>query len=303
MGFHLRRHESVQAAVRRIAIEELEASIRDVRLRQPDSHEAVHDFRKRCKKLRGLLRLVRPQLGDQFRIENVIFRDLSRELSFVRDAQALLEAIDRLLTHYASELTASDVPDLRAHLIAARDRVAGGEEQLVAQLEGMIHPLHQAIDRVVSWELPDLGFETIAPGIGKTYQRARRAMQLAYQNPTPEAFHEWRKRVKYHWHHSLLLRRICPRLLKAHRRLAEQLGEMLGQDHDYAVLRERLAADEGGEAFQQERQLIFDLIEKRQVELRFEMARLGHYLQAETTPHLLERWRVYWQTWRDETSR
>ncbi len=117
MAYHIRSQETVQKAVRRIAVAELRASINDVRLRQPDSHEAVHDFRKRCKKMRGLLRLVRPHLGDQFRSENAFFRDLSRELSFVRDGAALLEALDRLLNHYHAEVQPRAVDRIYAHLV------------------------------------------------------------------------------------------------------------------------------------------------------------------------------------------
>ncbi len=110
------------------------------------------------------------------------------------------------------------------------------------------------------------------------------------------SFHEWRKRVKYHWHHSLLLRRICPKLMKPHRRLSELLGELLGQDHDYAVLRERLTDLAGGPEIDQQKQTLISLIDRRQTEARIEMAHVGRYLQAERPQALAARWHVYWET-------
>src|ERR1041384_5148276 len=62
-----------------------------------DPDEATHDARKRTKKLRALLRLVRPELGDDvYRRENRALRDASRRLSGVRDAWVLVEALDDL---------------------------------------------------------------------------------------------------------------------------------------------------------------------------------------------------------------
>jgi hypothetical protein len=296
MGYHIRRRESVEEAVRRIAVEEIAGAIDDVRLRQPTVHEAVHELRKRCKKIRGLLRLVRPRLGEVYAGENAFYRDLSRDFSFVRDAQASLEALTRLIAHFADQVQLQDFQQLHAYLMTAREEVAGSEHQLVEQLDQVVAPLEQARDRVARWPIGDDGFETVAPGLMKTYRRARRAMNLAYRHPSMHNFHQWRKRVKYHWHHAMLLQRSCPKLIKPHCRLAEQLGELLGQDHDYAGLRERLTDLQGSANLELEKQRFIALIDRRQAELRVEMERLGRFLQGETPRQLAARWRAYWET-------
>lgn len=300
MGFQIRKREPVDVAIKRIVLEEIRGSISDVVLRQPNAHEAVHDFRKRCKKVRGALRLIRPHLGERFRVENDFFRDLSRELSFVRDAQALIEALDRLLAHYVAEIDASAAHDIRERLIEARERAAGGDAALESRLEAMVEPLEAAARRVTEWELPDRGFDTLAPGLCLTYRRARRAMQAAYETPAAPLFHEWRKRVKYHWHHSLLLKKICPRYLKPQIKFADTLGELLGEDHDYAVLQQWLLCPADGQPTTPTPTWLVDLIARRQQELRGEMYHLGRYLQAETPRRLAARWGSYWRTWRRE---
>jgi hypothetical protein len=119
-------------------------------------------------------------------------------------------------------------------------------------------------------------------------------MRQAYRFPSTSTFHEWRKSVKYHWHHSLLLRRICPKLIKPHRRLSEELGELLGQDHDYAVLRERLSDLQGGPELDSGREILGMLVDRRQTQLRAEMSHLGCCLLAEKPRQLAARWRAYW---------
>src|SRR2546430_1303607 len=62
-----------------------------------DPDKAVHEARKDMKKLRALVRLMRPELGGKaYRRENARFREVARSLSGVRDAKAMLEALDAL---------------------------------------------------------------------------------------------------------------------------------------------------------------------------------------------------------------
>ena len=239
MGYHLRTHEDVQEGVRRIASEQIQKAIREIDDSTMDRHEVVHRLRKRCKKLRGLLRLVRPELEDVYASENAFFRDLSRELSFVRDSQALIEAWDRL-AEASADVSSASVALVREYLTHLREKVTGEDEDLNRRLEPVRESLQQSLARVSTWTLRDGGFDAVEGGLMQNYRRARKAMRHAYEASASEFFHEWRKRVKYHWHHARLLRNISPRLMRPHRRMAAELGELLGQDHDLAVLKQRL---------------------------------------------------------------
>jgi len=80
MAYELQLDETVEDGLRRIAVELIDDSIGwlDRSDRAPDA--AVHEVRKDCKKLRGLLRLVRPAAPALYRAENRIFRDAARPL-------------------------------------------------------------------------------------------------------------------------------------------------------------------------------------------------------------------------------
>jgi hypothetical protein len=101
--------------------------------------------------------------------------------------------------------------------------------------------------RVRCWHVDDDGFDAIEPGVKKSYKGAQRAMIVASNAPSPEAIHEWRKRVKDHWYHSRLLSEIWPRPMKAHCEVADQLGDMLGKHHDLEVFGQKLAAEDFGD--------------------------------------------------------
>lgn len=66
-------------------------------LRGKDFHEGIHEARKRFKKIRTLLRAMRSELGtDKYQDENTFFRDIARSVGAVRDAQSLIECLEKL---------------------------------------------------------------------------------------------------------------------------------------------------------------------------------------------------------------
>ena len=85
-GFVLGEEEPLAAGLQRITVEQFDDSIG--RLTGSEGIDlAVHAARKSMKRLRAVLRLVRPELGDTvYRAENAILRDTAAKLLFRDDA-------------------------------------------------------------------------------------------------------------------------------------------------------------------------------------------------------------------------
>ena len=96
MAFCLAPNESVESGIKRIVCEQIAKAISEATNTHMDRHEAVHQVRKRCKKIRATLRLVRPQLPDVYRLENARFRDAARHFSSIRDATVMVDSLDTL---------------------------------------------------------------------------------------------------------------------------------------------------------------------------------------------------------------
>src|SRR5437868_1078564 len=104
MPYRLQHDESIPRGLRRIAREEIDSAIDHLRVKQPSKRdEAVHEARKCIKRLRGLVRLLMPELGSAGHEENTTLRDLGRTLSAVRDAAAMIETVDLLGTRYRDD--------------------------------------------------------------------------------------------------------------------------------------------------------------------------------------------------------
>lgn len=113
MGYRFEVGEALSLNSRRVANEQLSKAITELDDADLDVDEKVHQIRKRCKKLRALLRLIRPALGNTYSIENKRFRNVARKISYVRDVQVLVETFDDLSKHYADQMKESAFASIR----------------------------------------------------------------------------------------------------------------------------------------------------------------------------------------------
>jgi CHAD domain-containing protein len=115
-----------------------------------------------------------------------------------------------------------------------------------------------------------------------------------YDDATSAAFHQWRKRAKYHRYHLRLLQDAWPPVVRAHRRQANELTDLLGDDHDLAVLRQDLLAEP--ERFGGARLVaaLCGLLDRRRAELQAAAHGVGQRCFAEDPEHLVARLQTYW---------
>lgn len=276
-AYRLQRDESVPDGMRRIARGQLEAGIEELD-GQPNRKldEAVHSTRKRLKRLRAALRLERAAIGDQtYRRENTVFRDTGRRLSGPRDAAVLIETLDELTNRFADELPAEEVRPLRDRFVQDHERAVAKLRREQATLASVGGALEDARVRTAAWKYDSDGFDALDPGLRRVYRRGRRAMRAARHQASNEHMHEWRKRSKDLWHAVQILRPASPKRMKALAKRAHQLSDLLGDDHDLAVLRERVV--KGSVAFEQPstRTALLAVIDRRRAALQREALDLG----------------------------
>jgi CHAD domain-containing protein len=297
VAFRILAEESVEEAIQRIAREQIDRAIDEIDNQQLDRHEAVHQVRKRCKKIRGLIRLVRPQFEGTYQRENAWYRDAARPLSDVRDAQSIIDTFDTLIDHFGDQIDREAFAWVGQQLVDRRKRVVENEISLRKRLNQFLKRMREGRDRVAAWQLDDTGFRAIQGGLSKTYARGRTAMAQAYRHPSTETFHEWRKRVKYHWYHLRLLQDVWQGPVKARCDAADLLSDVLGDDHDLSVLQKTLldhSIDVDGD---ETLQVLLGMITQRQVDLRTRARLLGAKLYAEKPKPFTKRLRRYWKVW------
>lgn len=299
MAYHFERNAAtVEQGVRRIATELIDDAIAAAK-RNRNTDKTVHNLRMACKKLRGLIRLVRPEFTD-YRSENAAFRDAARYLSGLRDGAVLIQIYDGLLEICDDQVNRSRFAPIRCRL-ALRHKELSKRDSVGARLRQFERDMNAARKRARYWRLGADGFDAMQGGIAGSYKDAKRAMIEASRRPTDDAVHEWRKRIKDHWYHARLLSPMCPQLMKAHRDVARDLAESLGQHHDLDLFRQRLTHEEIADASDLE--ALTRLIRRRQKALEDKAFLLGARLLTERPGDLTARWQSWWETWHSDRPR
>jgi CHAD domain-containing protein len=262
--------------MRRIARGQLDAGLEELE-GQPGRKldEAVHETRKRLKRLRASLRLERFAIGDEtYRRENAVFRDLGKRLSAPRDASVLTQTLDVLTDRFADELPADQMSALHDRFEENHKRAVTKLRRNRAGVDAVRAELEEARVRSASWKYDSDGFDALRPGLQRIYRRGRRSMRAVADEPSDEHLHEWRKRAKDLWHALQILRPAAPKRMKARAKRAHRLSDLLGDDHDLAVLREHLV-DADVSLEQETRTAVLSVIDRRRASLQRDALRLG----------------------------
>ena len=302
MAYRLAIGDELAGALRACAREQLLGAVAQLERPGGDPARAVHEARKHVKKTRALLRLARGPLGRAaYRRENGALRAAAARLSAARDADVLVATVDALAARAAGRLPAADFAALRAALAAeaaaAPARAAAPAPAAApaaaapapADRLAVAQELRAARERVAAWPLDGAGWETAVAGIARAYRRGRAAAAAVAEQPTVERLHAWRKRVKDLWYHHRLLAPAWPPVAEAYGEEAHRLSELLGDDHDLAVLRARLERGVAlPAAVAADLPPLLDLLDARRGELQRQARRLAARLYAER-PEAFER--------------
>lgn len=291
MAYKFRPDEPVKDAMLRCAREQLDRAVAELSEGiNEDPAKAVHTARKAVKKERSLLRLARGTMsGGQRRRENAALRDAARALSGARDADVMVASVDALSERFAGQLPARTFTTIRRRL--EKQRGSGGS------LDGhAVSELGAVRLRVDEWQFRRGGWKAIDSGLTRTYKRGRRALGRARASGRSEDLHDWRKRVKDLWYHERLLAPTCGPAVKGQAQDLDHLSDLLGDDHDLAVLRQKLTNEIT--AVPVDLDAVLKLVDHRRDELQTEAFRIGKRVYAESPKAFRRRMRRSWKAGR-----
>jgi CHAD domain-containing protein len=295
MAYEIGTDEALGEGLRRSAREQLEGAV-DALERKIEEHpgKAIHDARKRLKKTRALIRLARPVLGRKVaRRENAALRTAAATLSAARDADVMVQTVEALGDRYSGQLPSTAFDAIRAAVAGG-----GGGTGTAPDVGEALAGIRGVLERIEDWPLAGAATPDVLAGASVAYAAGRAEMPGPDDRPSAEELHEWRKRVKDLWYHGLLLQNAWPAVLSVQAEEAHVLSEVLGDDHDLSVLRDRLtsatiddpAADVDG---------VVALIDHRREELLAEALDRGRRIYAEGAKAQAKRLQAYVDAWQE----
>ena len=260
MAHRIKRHEAIADGLRRLIRQDLDRARHDLHGHEPRA-ERIHRIRQRLKRVRSMLAVLEPALGAEAADARRAVAAAARLLAGARDADAAAAS--------ARELRASPGATPEAGL----DRIVASLTAAAEEAHHRAPPVEEVRDRLAAVEhgLADapgkLGDDKdmLAEALRRSYRKGRRAMMKSEATLSTPDLHRWRKWVKDLGHLLALARKRLPGGLEHERENLRRLGELLGQDHDHAILAEKLAlSPEGDPALM--RQLAVIARERRRLE-------------------------------------
>jgi CHAD domain-containing protein len=279
MGFRLKLCEPLPDGLKRVFREQMESALELCRHPAKQRGVTVHEVRKHLKKLRAAMRLAIPEVGkNRHAREDCCVRKIGRLVSDLRDAQVRLQTLIQLRDETAKKPENSLFPHIEELLSLERDSFsaafAGWQKQAIPQLE-------RVETHLLKWPLEDLTWRQVCGAVAKIYKRGQRGLAKTIDDPEPEYFHAWRKRVKDLWYQLRILQPLNRVVLTEMDRDAEILGELLGREHDLNFLWARLEKESSDEALRDELTQVEKLIRKQGKRLRTNAIELGRRFYAE----------------------
>jgi CHAD domain-containing protein len=285
--FALLEGEPLAVGLRRAALEQADLAIAMLAVNgaSPDEH-AIHETRKAIKRLRAVVRLLRDALGEEaFARENAGLQAVAASLSGARDATVMLNTLDALLERHPRARRRRGVGKLRRRLATHRRgaRASAGDPGTRANAAVELRAFRM---RAAGWELHERKrMRLVEPGLQRIYAQGRRrgAKLRRRKRRSDAALHDWRKRVKDLRYASEVLQRAsvgvkAKRLCRTAAR-ADELGELLGEDHDLALLAVLIGGKRSGAKLPRAtRKRLLKLIARRRRALQRRAMRLGERL-------------------------
>lgn len=293
----LTRNESVRAALRRVVRRRCEHAV-ELLQRPPGTHmdEGVHESRRQIKHIRALLKLIRRELGaGRAARADALLQGVMHALSSLRDAQIMLATIGEL--HEASAISDDSHGALRCALDARWRR----RQRRVLSDRGrrrLAKALRRALRLITQGTSIGRGWKAIGTGLRRTYQAGRAAAAAISTRRSDQPLHRTRKRTKDLLYALDFLQAIPAQSLRGSAATARRITELLGADHDLAVLARALRRELKSALPPGEQARLTAIVAGRRAALQLEASIAIQRLYAESPDDFVRRIHGLWRRWR-----
>lgn len=299
MAYELLKEETIDEGVRRILSEEILAAIETLENTGANKDVAIHSVRKRIKKIRAVLRLIRHQVDDKvFKQENIRYRNLGHMLSHLRDATVLINTLNKLRQTYRKEIPYLAFRKAKKTLVQQQNKASKEFFQENNTVQQVLDAFKEAYTHVPEISIKKDSFAAFGPSMKGIYKRAKKAFDLARQDPSAHNFHELRKEVKHLGYHTRILTPVWPGFFQAYAKELDRLAELLGDDHDMGVLAEQIESGKLSFRRKATKAKFLSAIAKQRESLQQQIYPLAQQILAEKPGDFINRFQLYFDLWR-----
>lgn len=227
MRFFIDPGKSPGDEMHRIVSHLAKRAFRNTRKIESETSERIHNIRTDMKKIRSLLRMVRP-----------VSNDCSAMKPAWDAASELKDVFGRVRDEEVQAQVKASLPGSRGK---CRKKKKSSRPTKAEEASGL-RSGEALVNAAKLMDFSRLTLDALLSGLTQTLEDGRIAMLAAAKaEDDTHGFHEWRKRVKDLWYQSAVLRKVSPEA-RAWCRDASKLSTLLGSEHDLGILAPETAA-------------------------------------------------------------
>ena len=267
---------------------------------QPPVGELIHETRQTYKRCRAILRLMRDAMGyESYFRENIILRDMQRDLSRIRDAEVQYQLFTTLSERFPEYINSAWFKRITESAKHTRDQEL---DQFLKS--GKAKEISRQITlksvQTQRYELTGEDFEIIEGGMHRIYRQGRKIGKKVFGREVDAIeVHTFRKRAKYLQYQLTYLRGISSDLIKAMSTTLEKLTEHLGYYNDLHLACTRLGEISFRSKYeQQQRDTLLSKLREEMQKVKADSELLYTDLYVEKPAQFIRRIRTYWSTYR-----
>ncbi len=231
MDFALDCRQPAGRELQRLALGQIDAAQVLLNQRTPAMHDAIHEARRAMRRARAILQMLRPALGEHYEPLAKPLRDAGAALSSLRDAQAVIEAVEQLARRQPPLFAENARAALLRRLRRRRNAACRQQSEVLDRVDALLAAAHTT---VASWT-GDASDADVLKGLRRGYALAARALRRARRDPSSH-LHRWRQRVREHRQQLELLHMAWPEVIGAQVGEARRLARLLGAERDLQLL-------------------------------------------------------------------
>jgi CHAD domain-containing protein len=269
--------EEFEQGVIRLFLSLHEESARLVLLKS-HQHKSVHELRKNIKKIRGILRLVRHEIGQKkYEEMNTYYREMAAEVAVLRDDTSQIELLEGMMESVKSNQVRKSISKAIRQVQAKRKKEFHNFYAQKKQLK-VNRSFKEKMAEYKGLIVLGNPEKFILKSLRKTYRGARQALKMARKSNDKEVYHDLRKQVKYLMYHLMTLSSALDEDMIAYTQKLNKLADYLGNLHDLDLFNGHIKEEKLIKLEPEKKKLMMKYIYRRRSYLRKKVHHSGNEL-------------------------
>ena len=293
----LHADEPLRAGLLRVGDDLIQNALDHIRSPASDQGEDVHLVRVTIKRLRAMLRLIRPVIGKTvFDRGNTRLRNAARRLSSARDSVVARQTLATLA------LPAGRKRDAVTAALAGFKQDGEAEVGIRKTMNRLALALEETKRNLHRIRVSEHEWKAVEPGLRQLHSQCRKRMERALGQGDDKAFHKWRIRVKSLYYGLQMLQGVWSERMDKMLADLGRLQKEIGADHDLVVLKRSMR--ETPDAFQGTGTVeqVVDSLDDKSKKLRRVIEPLGRAIFDQTSRDFVRELGQRWNKWRKTSS-